>query len=70
MENHKYITALLLFEKIIISVTMCVGIHSAHIPNVFSVYLYTVYTRVVPEVPDLTKKKKNILEKKSLYFST
>jgi len=41
MENHKYFTVQLLFEKIIISVTMCVGIHSAHIPNAFSVYLYT-----------------------------
>jgi len=44
MENHKYFTVQLLFEKIIISVTMCVGIHSAHIPNVFSVYLYPAHT--------------------------
>ena len=43
MESHKYFTVELLFEKIIISVTMCVGIHSAHIPNAFSVYLCTAH---------------------------
>jgi len=44
MENHKYFTVQLLFEKIRISVTMCVEIHSAHIPHVFSIYLYAAYT--------------------------